>query len=446
MSSIRSYLLVAVLSAITLTSFVAALYGYRAGVAAADALFDAQLTNTAILISTMLATESKTGRAVPALPSNEVGFQVWGSDRRLLLRSTNAPQTPIGPYQAGFRVDNFGGHRWRILVRREPAAGHWVMVAERADARYLLADSVVRESLLAVLAALPVSALLIWLIIGHGMRRLDHLAGELQTKAADDLAPLQIAQPPAELTVIVAAVNGLLGRLEQSLNRERRLTADAAHELRTPIAALKVDLHNLAGRLPANDPVLAQLHSDTARLEHLIAQILLLYRMSPEHYRARMEALDLTELAREAIAAHYAGFEQKQQDIQLQGERQQLVGDRFALGTLLRNLLVNANRYAPLGGRILVTTAALAGGGVTLRVSDSGPGLPPAERERVFDRFYRLVSERHHDPAGSGLGLSIAKLVADLHGATIRFGASPFATGLTVSVEFPARDNRGARG
>ncbi len=441
MSSIRSYLLVAVLSAITLTSFVAALYGYRAGVAAADALFDAQLTNTAILISTLLPAEARASRAIPALPSNEVSFQVWGGDGRLLLRSANAPQTPMAPYQPGFRADNFGGHRWQILVRREPAAGYWVMVAQRADARYLLADSVVRESLLAVLAALPVSALLIWLIVGHGLRRLDRLAGELRTKAADDLAPLQVAEPPAELAVIVCAVNGLLQRLEQSLNRERRLTADAAHELRTPIAALKVDLHNLGGRLPADDPVLVRLHADTARLEHLIAQILLLYRMAPEHYQARMEPLDLTELAREQIAAHYPQFEHKQQDIRLQGKRHTLVGDRFALATLLQNLLVNANRYTPVGGRILVITTALPGGGVMLQVSDSGPGLPPAEHERVFNRFYRQVGERHNDPAGSGLGLSIAQLVANLHGATIRFDPSPFETGLTVSVEFPVRRN-----
>lgn len=441
MSSIRSYLLIGVLSAITLTSFVAALYGYRAGVAAADALFDAELTDAALLISTLLPADAAGARAVPALPSNEVSFQVWSDAGRLLLRSSNAPQTPMAPREPGFRADNFGGHRWQILVRREPAAGYWVMVAQRADARYLLADSVVRESLLAVLAALPVSALLIWLIVGQGLRRLERLAGELRSKAADDLAPLQLAEPPAELAVIVSAVNGLLQRLEQSLSRERRLTADAAHELRTPIAALKVHLHNLAGRLPADDPMLISLHADTARLEHLIAQILLLYRMAPDQYQARMEPLDLTELAREQIAAHYPQFEHKQQDIRLQGERRTVLGDRFALATLLRNLLLNANRYTPVGGQILVVTGASPGGGVVLQVSDSGPGLPPAEHERVFDRFYRRVGARHNDPAGSGLGLSIVRLVANLHGATIRFAPSPFETGLTVSVEFPARGN-----
>jgi two-component system sensor histidine kinase QseC len=296
---------------------------------------------------------------------------------------------------------------------------------------------VARESLLAVLAALPVAALLIWLIVGHGMRRLDRLAGALRGKAAEDLTPLDMPDPPAELAVIIGAVNGLLQRLDQSLSRERRLTADAAHELRTPIAALKVDLHNLAGRRPANDPLLARLQADTARLEHLIAQILLLYRMSPDQYRARWEPLDLTALAGEAIADTYAGFEARQQDIQLDGERQPLTGDRFALSTLLHNLLANANRYTPPGGQVRVRTGTLGDGRVLLEVSDSGPGLPAAERERVFDRFYRVAGNRHQDPAGSGLGLSIVRLVADLHGATVEFDASPFRSGLAVRVLFP---------
>ena len=436
MSSLRSFLLVAVLSAIVLTSFVAALVGYRAGVDAADALFDAQLTDSAVLLSGLLAA----GRpADEALAGGNTAFQVWDAQGQLKLRSVGTPATPMVPFEPGFRFANFGEHRWRVLVRPEPAAGHWVMLAERADARFALADSVARESLLAVLAVLPVTALLIWLIVGHGLRRLDRLAGALSTKAADDLAPLDTADAPAELAVIIQAVNGLLERLDGALGRERRLTADAAHELRTPIAALKVNLHNLATRLPADDPLLRRLDADTARLEHRIAQILLLYRMSPEQYRAHREPLDLTALAGEVVADTYAQFEAKGQDIQLHGECQPLSGDRFALTTLLQNLLANASRYTPAGGHIRVQIAPLPDGGARLEVSDSGPGLPPAERERVFDRFYRLVGTRHLDPAGSGLGLSIVRLVADLHGARVEFDDSPFGHGLTVRVLFPGR-------
>jgi two-component system sensor histidine kinase QseC len=438
-SSLRSYLLVAVLSAITLTSFAAALYGYRSGVAAADALFDAQLTNTAVLLSGLLASNRDAGR-VPG--AGDTAFQVWGSDGTARQRSANAPSTPMAPFEAGFHFANFAERHWRVLVRREPAAGHWVMVAERAEARFLLADSVARESLLAVLAVLPVTALMIWLIVGHGLRQLDRLADALSSKAADDLTPLDATHAAAELALIIGAVNGLLQRLDLSLTHERRLTADAAHELRTPIAALKVNLHNLSTRLAADDPLLERLNADTARLEHLIAQILLLYRMSPDQYHARLEPLDLTALAGEVIADNYAQFEAKSQDVQLNGEPRPLLGDRFALVTLLQNLLANASRYTPGDGYILVSTAMLPDGRVALEVSDSGPGLPTAERERVFDRFYRLVGNRHMDPTGSGLGLSIVRLVADLHGARVEFDDSPFGSGLTVRVLFPPAQTR----
>ena len=155
---------------------------------------------------------------------------------------------------------------------------------------------------------------------------------------------------------------------------------------------------------------------------------------SREHRRRRRRSIGR---AGEAIADTYARFEARRQDIQLDGERQPLTGDRFALSTLLHNLLANANRYTPPGGQVRVRTGSLADGRALLEVSDSGPGLPAGERERVFDRFYRVAGNRHQDPSGSGLGLSIVRLVADLHGATVEFDASPFDSGLTVRVLFP---------
>ncbi len=311
MRSIRSFLVIAVLSAITLTNFVAALYGYRASVKSAQTLFDAQLSDTASLIAALLATQppqSAQGTGPGFAPSaGQAVFQVWDAGQRLMLHSSDAPDTPMAALTSGFHDRNFLGQRWRVLVRYAPTSGHWIQVAQRADTRYLLADGVVMESVLAVLVSLPIAALFIWLIVGHGLRLLERLAAQLSRKQASDLSPIELADPPGEVAIIVAAVNALLYRLERSFERERRLTADAAHELRTPIAALKVHLHNLARRLPPEDPALTQFHGEVARLEHLIAQILLLYRMEPEHYRANMEPLDLTEVARAAIAARYAG-------------------------------------------------------------------------------------------------------------------------------------------
>lgn len=439
MKSIRSYLVIAVLSAITLTSFVAALYGYRTSVAAAQTLFDAQLSDTASLIAALLAAQppETTPEADRGLtPSaGQAAFQIWTEDQRLILYSADAPATAIAPFEPGFHDRNFNDQRWRVLVRHAQASDHWILVAQRADTRYLLADSIVMESVLAVVISLPVAALFIWLIVGHGLSLLARLASELRQKEAADLSPLDLDNPPEELAVIVAAVNALLNRLARSFARERRLTADAAHELRTPIAALKVHLHNLAGKLPPGDPTLAQLQAEAARLEHLIAQILLLYRMEPEHYRATMEVLDLTEIARQTVANRYAEFECKEQEVHFEGHSQPILGDRFAITTLVDNLVANASRYTPMGGQIAVATSATTER-VILDISDSGPGMAESEQERVFDRFYRIGGDRN-PASGSGLGLSIVKLIADLHRATIRFGASVFGAGLSVRVEFP---------
>jgi two-component system sensor histidine kinase QseC len=439
MKSIRSYLVIAVLSAITLTSFVAALYGYRTSVAAAQILFDAQLSDTASLIAALLAAQPP--EAAPAenrglTPSaGQAAFQIWTADQRLVLYSADAPTTAIAPFEPGFHDRNFNNQRWRVLVRHAQASDHWILVAQRADTRYLLADSIVMESVIAVVISLPVAALFIWIIVGHGLRLLARLASELRHKQAADLSPLDLGDPPEELAVIVAAVNALLRRLARSFARERRLTADAAHELRTPIAALKIHLHNLTAKLPPGDPTLAQLQAEATRLEHLIAQILLLYRMEPEHYRATMEVVDLTEIARQTVANRYPEFEHKEQDLLFEGQSQPILGDRFAITTLVDNLVANASRYTPTGGQIAVAISATADR-VILEISDSGPGMAEAERERVFDRFYRIGGDRN-PISGSGLGLSIVKLIAELHHATIRFDASPFATGLSVRVEFP---------
>lgn len=446
MKSIRSYLVIAVLSAITLTSFVAALYGYRTSVAAAQILFDAQLSDTASLIEALLAAlpperAPETGRSLTP-SAGQAAFQIWTADGQLVLYSADAPTTAIAPFAPGFHDRNFNDQRWRVLVRYAEPSDHWILVAQRAEARYLLADSIVMESVMAVVVSLPVAALFIWIIVGHGLRVLARLASDLRHKKAADLSPIALDNPPEELAVIVTAVNALLDRLGRSFARERRLTADAAHELRTPIAALKIHLHNLAGKLPPGDQALARLQDEAARLEHLIAQILLLYRMEPEHYRATMEILDLTEVARQAVADRYAQFEEKQQDLQFDGESQPILGDRFALTTLVTNLLNNANRYTPAGGQIAVATSAAADR-VILEVSDSGPGMAEPERERVFDRFYRIGGDRNPE-SGSGLGLSIVKLIADLHHASIQFRPSPFGSGLSVRVEFPLSDEQTA--
>jgi two-component system sensor histidine kinase QseC len=430
MKSIRSFLVIALLATFTLISFLSAVQGYRSSMAEAETLFDRKLADSAGL----LATE---GGTVPN--HSAFAYQIWHDDGRLQLRSQNAPAAPLASSTAGFHDSNFSGQRWRVFVMRLADAPGWAMVAERHDDRYRLAERVVVESVLPIVIGLPLAGLTVWFVVGHGLGHLRRLAAELREKRADDLSPLAGGQPPLELAPVYGAINGLLARLASSFERERRFSADAAHELRTPISALKVHLHNLTGRLPEQDTTLARLRDDVSRLSHIVEQILALHRTTPEHYVSQLERLDLHTLASEIIADRYERFAAKGQTLALNGNTAMLEGDRFALGLLLGNLLDNAGRYTPEGGRIEVDVEQTREG-VTLAVHDNGPGIAPAERERVFDRFYRVGGDRHlSGNAGCGLGLSIVAHIARLHGAHIRLEDSRLGNGLCVRVFFPAQ-------
>lgn len=442
MKSIRVYLVVALLSTITLVNFVSALHGYRASMAEAQLLFDHQIADTAKLLTEMPAS----GEApVVVTQSGQMAFQVWSLNGDLLVRSENAPLQPINVQEEGYDEVNFSGHRWRVYSHFSDKSGYWTHVAERIDVHYRLADKVVLESVTPILLGLPVAGLLIWIVVGYGLKSLHKLADALRSKRADDLSPLPLPpeEVPAELLPVVQSSNALLARLDASFDRERRFSADAAHELRTPISAIKVHTHNLKGelqryQLPQSPESLGKLEQSVERMAHLVEQMLSLYRTTPDHYQVQFEQLDLHELAREIIAEQHADFAGKGQVIELTGGATPLQGDRFALTVLVKNLLNNANKYTPENGRVEVNTQAV-GDCVLLRVDDSGPGIPETEYTRVFERFYRVGGDRHPTAvSGCGLGLSIVQHIALLHRADVRLEKSKFGRGLSVRISLPA--------
>ena len=446
MRSIRLFLLVTLLSTIVLVNFVSALQGYRASMAEAQQLFDQQMAATAELLSAMPVPQK-----IPVVVDHTgpMAFQVWAEEQRLLMRSANAPQTPVSGFEEGYRETNFSGYRWRVLSHHAPELDAWVQVAERVDLRFQLADRVILESVSPILLGIPVAGLLIWLILGRGLSSLRQLAAALQRKRAEDLRPLPLENPPEELQPVISSTNALLARLQGSFDRERRFSADAAHELRTPISAIQVHAHNVERELLAssageNPPLrkpesLAKLQASVERMSHLVEQMLDLYRTTPDHYPARFEAVDIYRLAREVIAENYAGFASKEQLVELRGSSATLDADRFALSILLKNLLRNANKYAPAGGCIEVSVRQHKET-VELCVEDSGPGIAEEEYARVFERFYRVGGDRHTSTVeGCGLGLSIVQHIAALHHADIKLGRSHFEHGLSVRVSFPRR-------
>lgn len=433
MTSLRRFLVISVLSALMLVNFIAALHGYRASMAEAESLFDQKLSEMAAQFAAMPLPDFE---SPPSADDQQMVFQIFSAEAKLLWRSSHAPAEIISD-ELGFGEHNFNDYRWRTLVYENPNSGRRVVVAERVDQRYRLAESVILESIVPVVLILPVAGILIWLIIGHGLKSLDVLAKILRRKSPDDFGAVKVDGAPVELQPVIQSVNSMLSRLSASFERERRFSADAAHELRTPISAIKMHLHNIREELPSGSESLGSLSKDVDRLAHLVEQMLLLHRTTPDHYPAKFEQISLENLAREAIAECYTDFAHKHQTIELDGDVARVDGDRFALGILLQNLLNNASKYTQQGGRIELITQT-RGAQVWLTVADNGPGISTEAQRRVFERFYRLGGDRHSSgAAGCGLGLSIVEHIAELHGAKIVMATGLDERGLAVSIVFP---------
>lgn len=439
MKSIRTSLVTMLVAAFTLVSFVAALNGYRASMDKAEILLDAQLRYASDILASV--GPGYGARADSVHGAEGFVFQVWDGDT-LLLRSASAPMDPLTPFVTGYRYVNFGGYRWRTLT---VASGEqrWSMVAERADVRHLLAESVVLESVTPLLLWLPVAALLIWVLVGWGLAPLRDLSRQINLKASDDLAPLQQTEPPAELQQVIESTNGLLLRLAAALQREKHFASHAAHELRTPISALKIHLHNLEGEIGGGNSALVHANAGVQRMQHLVEQLLDLARTQPELIKANFHSMDLHALAQRVTADSWPEFEAREQSLSLTGEAVLMQGDEAMLEILLRNLLDNARKYTPAGGEIAVF-AGRRNGKIVLEVADSGPGVPQGERERVFERFYRVGERMQSGIAGAGLGLAIVQHIVQLHAAHISLADSPLGSGLAVIVEFTGGSQRDA--
>ena len=431
MNSIRISLVTMLVAAFALISFLAALNGYRSSVVETEKLMDSQLEHA----NAILQAAGSLGQAPEGATkkSAEFIFEVW-QEGNILRSSSSSPIFSIEKMTEGFRDANYSGYRWRTLTRKVGANG-WYVVAERADLRNSLAERVALESIIPLLLWLPVSALLVWVVVGWGLAPLRNLSAQINQKRSDDLEPIYEHRPPAELIQLIDSTNSLLSRLSASFEREKHFADHAAHELRTPLSVLKVHLHNLAGELPENHSGLAHANAGVERMHHLVEQILDLNRTHPDIIKASFKTINLHSLAQRVTAGAWPSFSAKKQTISLNGETVIMSGDESLLETLLQNLLDNANKYTPESGEISVTVASKQGKAFIL-VEDSGPGIKVEDREYVFDRFYRAGIEASSAANGSGLGLSIVAHIVQLHNARISLGESHYVSGLAVKVEF----------
>lgn len=432
MTSLRRELLISLLASLLMAAVLGGYVTYRVALTEIDEVMDYNLRQFALSLRSEFLRQ-----ASPAIeaPDESLDFviQIW--DRQGLRLYLSHPHSTL-PSQAqlGYATVNTPEARWRTFSLAAP--GRVIQVAQPLTARSTLAAQAALRTLLPLLAMLPVMGGLIWYLVGRGLRPLARLTRAVQNRQPDAMDPLPATGVPEEAQPLVAALNGLLGRLDDALATQRAFVADAAHELRTPLAALQLQAQLAERAVNATDrtEALGELRRGLSRATHVVAQLLTLAHLGPDAQgRRSRERVDLAELAGLAIAEQLPLAEARGVDLgagRLEGAP--LTGDREALRKLLDNLVDNAIRYTPGGGQVNVSVTGDETE-VVLEVSDSGPGIPPTERSRVFDRFYRRSGQ---DEPGSGLGLAIVASVAKTHGATVELGQSPLG-GLRVQVRLP---------
>lgn len=372
---------------------------------------------------------------------HKLAYQLWQQpENKLLLRSFSAPETVLSDKPNGYSERQIEEQSWRVFTLVDENTGFQVQVGESMAIREELSGAIALRTGMPLLLALPLLALLISIGITRSLKPLQKLTETVADRAPDNLEAVDERHAPAEIRPLVQALNTLFQRLAETFENERRFTADAAHELRTPLAAIKVQAQvalrsqDEAKQQQALEMVLAGVE----RASRLIEQLLTLARLDPESALAQSERFDLDELAEEVLAGFAGEAAVKGIELDLTSGPECLVtGERESLAILLRNLLDNAIRYTPNEGRVELSIQRLEDS-VRLRIGDSGPGIENEQRERIFNRFYRLAGQ---ETTGSGLGLSIVKRIAELHQADIRLARSHLG-GLEVELHFPIQAHR----
>src|ERR1700754_2684235 len=422
-------------------------------------LSDGRLAQSARTLQALVDGGGDTGFAMPVTPSGtptqidveghrfetEVGFQIYDAQGRRRMYTSNLALLPApAPGTVGFGDVRFDSHDWRVFTLRSLTDGPTIRVAERHDSRNEIMHGLMIEHALPLLFGLPLLALLINWAVARGLRPLDQLALSLSGREPGHRGRVELAHAPVELGPGVAAIYRQLERLEDSLERERRFSADVAHELRTPLAATLVHLDNALAT--ADDAVRTQ-RINAARkggqlLARRIGQLLSLARLE-SGAAGGAAAVDLVECVRETIEELSHAIDRSHVQVGVSSSDPSVVvqGHDAALKALVRNLVENSLRHVDDDGQVDIRISA-SPSWASIEVSDDGPGIPPARRAAVFARFHREL-----DGAGDGygLGLSIVKRAADLHGASIELLDSSFGRGLRVRVEIPYRCTRESR-
>ena len=457
--SIRALLLIGTSVTLIAVLGAAAWLSYSGSEEEAQELFDARLATSARVLEVLVARQvEKATLATPIvieLPGpleatshdkpgplghyyeTKIAFQVLDGGGRLLARSASAPDVPFAPLNAGFMTRPFGGEDWRVFTLRSGDA--WVQVAERDDVRGELAGKLAFAATAPLLAGIPLLLVLLSLVIRQSLAPLEALTRQVEARRPGSIAPFTLARNPVEIAPLVEALNGLVGRVRDALERERRFTADAAHELRTPLAALKVHAQNAAraSSAPEREASLRRMLEGLERTVYLAEQMLAFSRAAAPGNGSHLERVALAPLLRESLEVIQQRAHERRCTVEIAVDPAAMEtavnGDRQKLLSLATNLLDNAVRYGPEKGRVGVSLRR-EGNTAVLSVSDDGPGIPAELRERVFESYYRIPGTAG---SGGGLGLAIVREIAEAHGARVAIEDGPGERGTRVVVRFP---------
>ncbi|HSE12920.1 MAG TPA: ATP-binding protein [Rudaea sp.] len=432
MRSIRARLLAGLLALVAATSLAAGFVTYRRMLAETSALFDYQLRQMALSLRNQVSIAPRID--LPSDPGDsDFVIQIWDPfGARVYLSRPGLPT--IDRAVLGYSDATLGTEPWRIYSMQ--TLDGVIQVAQPWRVREQLAGAAALRVVAPLLVLLVLLAGAATLIVGRALRPLRHITAEVHRRDAGSLVPIEARALPAEIAPLVDELNRLLRRLGDAFGAQRAFVADAAHELRSPLTALRLQLQ-LLERAPdaaAERAARHQLAAVADRAIHLVGQLLTLARNESEGARAAQSPVELDTIAREAIAEVAPLALARGTSLAIDAAPQtRVIGDAEGLRMLVRNLVDNAVRYTPPGGRVAVSVAAHPGAAAQLRVTDNGPGIAPADRARVFNRFHRRVGSREE---GSGLGLSIVKAVADAHAASVVLEDATDG-GLRVVVTFP---------
>ena len=415
---------------------------------------------------------------------DDVGQVVAGDQEVPQPEPGESPLIPTG--EVVFRDDQIQNEPVRVALLRLPSPNTEslgqiavVQVAETLDKRSRLATEIIKGVILPQFVILPLAVLLVWFALARGIAPLSQLQQRIRRRESHDLSPIDEHDAPEEVAPLVRSINDLLARLDQSMSAQKHFLADAAHQLKTPLAGLRTQAELAQREMDAGHDLhtvrrsLQQIALSSQRAAHMVNQLLSMARAEDEEQARRQSVLDIVELATETVLDFVPKAMDKRIDLGYEGPEDgtglpQLIGQPLLVRELIRNLVDNALQYTPAGGTVTVRLHPLwpeqpaaadpvppaAPGNppppgplptpwVVLQVEDDGPGIPEAEREQVFQPFYRVLGT---NVDGSGLGLAIVKEIADRHGADIHVGAvhsepRPEGAGLgaVFTVRFPAQ-------